>query len=90
MIHCANELDQPMPTTRSLSAVLDAAESSGKLNLRIEEIQAALPDVSAEALRQALHRQQRRGRLIRLSRGSGHWLIVPLRYAAVGAPPLET
>jgi hypothetical protein len=79
-----------MPTTRSLSAVLDAAESSGKLNLRMEEIQAALPDLSAEALRQALHRQQRRGRLIRLSRGSGHWLIVPLRHAAVGAPPLET
>ena len=79
-----------MPTTRSLSAVLDAAESSGKLNLRMEEIQAALPDVSTQALRQALHRQQRRGRLVRLSRGSGHWLIVPLRHAAVGAPPLET
>ena len=90
MIHCAKEFDQAMPTTRSLSAVLDAAESAGKLNLRMEEIQAALPDVSAEALRQALHRQQRRGRLIRLSRGSGHWLIVPLRHAAVGAPPLET
>jgi len=79
-----------MPTTRSLSAVLDAAESSGKLNLRMEEIQAALPDVSAQALRQALHRQQRRSRLVRLSRGSGHWLIVPLRHATVGAPPLGT
>jgi predicted transcriptional regulator of viral defense system len=90
MIHCAKELDQPMPTTRSLSAVLDAAESSGKLNLRMEEIQAALPDVSAQALRQALHRQQRRGRFVRLSRGSGHWLIVPLRHATVGARPLET
>jgi predicted transcriptional regulator of viral defense system len=74
---------------RSLSAVLDAAERSGKLNLRTQDISAALPDVSREALRQALHRQQRRGRLIRLSRGSDHWLIVPLQHAAAGAPPLE-
>ncbi len=28
--------------------------------------------------------------MIRLSRGSGHWLIVPLQHAATGAPPLET
>lgn len=73
-----------------LSDVLDAAERSGRLNLRTEEIALALPGLSAEALRQALHRQQRRGRLIRLSRGSGHWLIVPLQHAAAGAPPLET
>jgi len=73
-----------------LSAILDSAERAGKLNLRTEDIRAALPDVSAEALRQALYRQQQRGRLIRLSRGSGHWLIVPLQHAASGAPPLET
>src|ERR1700756_4457906 len=72
-----------------LSAVLDAAERSGRLNLRTQDIRAAMPGVSAEALRQALHRQQRRGRLIRLSRGSDHWLIVPLQHAAAGAPPLE-
>jgi predicted transcriptional regulator of viral defense system len=73
----------------SLSAVLDAAERSGKLNLRTQDIGVALPHLSHEALRQALHRQQRRGRLIRLSRGSDHWLIVPLQHAAAGAPPLE-
>lgn len=73
-----------------MSAILDSAERAGKLNLRTEDIRAALPDVSAEALRQALYRQQQRGRLIRLSRGSGHWLIVPLQHAATGAPPLET
>jgi predicted transcriptional regulator of viral defense system len=73
----------------SLSAVLDAAERSGKLNLRTQDIRAALPGVSQVALRQALHRQQRRGRLIRLSRGSDHWLIVPLQHADAGAPPLE-
>ena len=73
-----------------LAAVLDAAERSGKLNLRMQDIRAALPDTSLAALHQALHRQQRRGRIIRLSRGSDHWLIVPLQYAEVGAPPLET
>ena len=79
-----------MTAPSPLSAVLDAAERAGKLNLRTEEIVSAMPGVGPEALRQALHRQQRRGRLIRLSRGSDHWLIVPLQHAAAGAPPLET
>ena len=78
-----------MSASSPLSAVLDAAERSGTLNLRTEDIRAALPSVGAQALRQALLRQQRRGRLIRLSRGSDHWLIVPLQYAAAGAPPME-
>jgi predicted transcriptional regulator of viral defense system len=72
-----------------VSSVLDGAERSGKLNLHTQDISSALPGVSLKALRQALLRQQRRGRLIRLSRGSDHWLIVPLNYAAAGAPPLE-
>jgi predicted transcriptional regulator of viral defense system len=79
-----------MAAPSPLTAVLDAAERAGKLNLRMDDFRRALPRVSPEALRQALHRQQRRGRLIRLSRGSNHWLIVPLQYAAAGAPPLET
>lgn len=79
-----------MAAPSPLSAVLDAAERSGKLNLRTQEIRAELPGVSSTALQQALYRQQRRGRLIRLSRGSDHWLIVPLQHAAAGAPPLET
>jgi predicted transcriptional regulator of viral defense system len=79
-----------MTGSRTLSAALDAAERSGRLNVRTEELRVALPGVGPEALRQALHRQQRRGRLVRLSRGSGHWLIVPLQHAAAGAPPLET
>ncbi|MEL1266392.1 type IV toxin-antitoxin system AbiEi family antitoxin domain-containing protein [Pseudoxanthomonas putridarboris] len=78
-----------MTASSPLSAVLDAAERAGKLSLRAEDIASALPGVSSEALRQALHRQQRRGRLVRLSRGSDHWLIVPLQYAASGAPPVE-
>ena len=78
-----------MAAPSPLSAVLDEAERSGRLNLRARDIRAALPGVGADALRQALHRQQRRGRLIRLSRGSDHWLIVPLQYASAGAPPLE-
>lgn len=73
----------------SLSSVIDAAERAGKLNLRMEDIRVALPDTSSTALRQALYRQQRRGRLVRLSRGSDHWLIVPLQHAATGAPPPE-
>ena len=78
-----------MLTPSPLSAVLDEAERSGKLNLSTQDIRRALPHLSEEALRQALRRQQQRGRLVRLSRGSGHWLIVPLQYAVVGAPPLE-
>jgi predicted transcriptional regulator of viral defense system len=79
-----------MAAPSPLLAVLDAAERAGKLNLRTDEIAAALPGTGPEALRQALHRHQARGRIIRLSRGSGHWLIVPLQHAAAGAPPLET
>jgi len=79
-----------MAAPSPLSAVIDAAERSGKLNLHTQDIRAELPGVNPTALRQALYRQQRRGRLIRLSRGSDHWLIVPLQHAAAGAPPLET
>jgi predicted transcriptional regulator of viral defense system len=89
MIHIAKLLMEPIAPFVSLSAVLDAAERSGKLNLRAQDIRVKLPGVSSTALRQALYRQQRRGRIIRLSRGSDHWLIVPLQYAAAGAPPLE-
>lgn len=79
-----------MAAPSPLSAVLDAAERSGKLNLCTQDIRAELPGVSPTALHQALYRQQRRGRLVRLSRGSDHWLIVPLQHASAGAPPLET
>jgi predicted transcriptional regulator of viral defense system len=74
----------------ALANLLDATERSGKLNLRTAEIAHALPGVSADALRQALRRQQRKGRIVRASRGSEHWVIVPLQDAAAGAPPLET
>ncbi len=72
-----------------LSDVLNACERMGKLNVRGEDLRAGLPHASPEALRKALYRQQRAGRLVRLSRGSDHWLIVPLQYAATGSPPLE-
>ncbi len=41
---------------------------------------------SPEALRQALHPRQRRGRI---ARGAGQWVIVPLMQAQSGAPPPE-
>ncbi|MFW7348462.1 MAG: type IV toxin-antitoxin system AbiEi family antitoxin domain-containing protein [Pigmentiphaga sp.] len=72
-----------------LSDVLNACERMGKLNVRADDLRAKLPDASPEALRKALYRQQRAGRLVRLSRGSDHWLIVPLQHAATGSPPLE-
>ena len=72
-----------------LANLLDAAERSGKLNLRTADIVRALPGVSSEALRQALRRQQRKGRIAPTSRGSQHWVIVPLQDAAAGAPQLE-
>lgn len=73
-----------------LSDVLDACERMGKLNVRGEDLRAKLPHASPEALRKALYRQQRAGRLVHLSRGSDHWLIVPLHHATAGSPPLET
>lgn len=73
-----------------LANLLDASERSGKFNLRSADIAKALPGISAEALRQALRRQQRKGRIARTSRGSKHWVIVPLQDAFAGAPPLET
>jgi hypothetical protein len=78
-----------MSALSSLSDFLDEAERSGQLNLRTQDIRAALPRLSAGALRQSMYRQQQRGRLAHLSRGSDHWLIVPLQYATSGAPPLE-
>jgi predicted transcriptional regulator of viral defense system len=73
----------------TLAHLIDSAERNGKLNLRTEDIAKSLPDVSTDALRQALQRLQSKGRIVRASRGSGHWVIVPLQDAIVGAPPLE-
>lgn len=85
------EIDTDMSNTpRSLSAFLDNAERHGQLNVRTHEMAEALAPTSPSAVYQALHRQQRRGRLLRLSRGSGHWVIVPLQYASSGAPPIES
>ena len=73
-----------------LADFLDQAEQRGTLNLREADILRGLPGTSPEALRQALHRQQRSGRLVRASRGSGHFVIVPRQDALSGAPPMET
>lgn len=73
-----------------LSTVLDEAERSGRLMLTDAQIAESLPGTSPGALRQALHRQQRRGRIVRLARGTGQWVIVPLMHAQSGAPPPET
>ncbi|WP_157648587.1 type IV toxin-antitoxin system AbiEi family antitoxin domain-containing protein [Thiobacillus denitrificans] len=79
-----------MTALSPLSAVLDSAEREGRLNVHAADLLAALPGTSPGALRQALYRQQAQGRIVHLSRGSGHWLIVPLQFASAGAPPLET
>lgn len=88
MIHYAYQLCAAMKSR--LSTVLDDAERSGRLMLTDVQIAASLPGTSPEALRQALHRQQRRGRIVRLARGTGQWVIVPLMHAQSGAPPPET
>jgi predicted transcriptional regulator of viral defense system len=77
-------------TVARISDILDDAERAGRLNLRGKEIAAAMPGISRDALRRALHRQQARGRIVRVSRGADHWVIVPLQFAANGAPPIET
>lgn len=79
-----------MAASSPISDLLDDAERSGQLNLSTEDLRGGLPDLSSDALRQAVQRQQRRGRLVHLSRGSNHWLIVPLKDSVIGAPPLET
>lgn len=73
-----------------LSTVIDDAERTGRLTLTTEQLAQMLPGLSARALQQALFRLQRRGRLTRVARGAGHWVVVPLMHAASGAPPLET
>jgi predicted transcriptional regulator of viral defense system len=73
-----------------LSTVIDDAERAGRLTLTTAQIAELLPGVSPNALRQALLRQQRRGRLTRVARGAGQWLLVPLMHAESGAPPIET
>jgi predicted transcriptional regulator of viral defense system len=79
-----------MPAPSPLSSLIDATERSGKLNLWTQDIARDLPDISAEALRQALRRQQSKGRIAQASRGSKHWVIIPLQDATAGAPPLES
>ena len=76
--------------TQRLSNILDDLERAGRLSVTTAQLAALKPGASADALRQALHRQQRRGRLVRLARGANQWAIVPLAHAASGAPPLET
>lgn len=73
----------------SLSHLIDAAEREGRLNVRTEELARQLSGASEAALRLSLDRLRRRGRIVRASRGSGHWVIVPLQDAPAGAPPLE-
>jgi predicted transcriptional regulator of viral defense system len=73
-----------------LSTVIDDAERTGRLTLTTDQLAQMLPGLSAKALQQALFRLQRRGRLTRVARGAGQWVVVPLMHAATGAPPLET
>src|SRR5260370_36084077 len=75
---------------RRLSTVIDDAERAGRLTLTTAQIAELLPGVSPDALRQALLRQQRRGRLTRCARGAGQGRLVPLMHAGAGAPPIET
>ncbi len=85
-MHYANGLQfHERSMSPSLSSVLDACERAGRLNVRGADLRANLPETSPGALRKALYRQQRAGRLVRLSRGSDYWLIVPLQHATVGS-----
>lgn len=78
-----------MPALSPVARLIDEAEMNGILNLRTLDIAKAAPSLSSEALRQALHRLQQKGRILPVQRGAGHWLVVPLRDAIAGAPPLE-
>jgi predicted transcriptional regulator of viral defense system len=73
-----------------LSQVIDDAERSGRLNLHATDIADKLPDLSADALRQALRRLKKKGRIVLASGGSGHWIVVPVQDSVAGAPSLES
>lgn len=73
-----------------LAQIIDAAERSGCLNVRSDELAHQLPGSTPKALRLALDRLRRQGRIVQPSRGAGHWVVVPLQDAALGAPSLET
>ena len=49
-----------------------------------------MPQATEVGREHALIRLARSGRVLRTSRGAGHWLIVPLNAARLGAPPLES
>jgi hypothetical protein len=78
-----------MKSRKSVSQTVDEMERSGSLNLHFPELVGLLPDQTPSAILQALGRLQKEGRVVHVSRGAGHWLIVPLQHAALGAPPLE-
>ena len=60
---------------KRLADVLDEFERLGKLNVRGEELRAALPATSTEGMRKARHRLQQAGRLVPVPRGSEHWFL---------------
>lgn len=75
--------------TSNFAAFFDDAERRGQLNVHLDEIRGNFPAMSEVATRHALMRLSRRGRVVQASKGSGHWLIVPLQHADFGAPPVE-
>lgn len=79
-----------MPRPSSVTSMVDEYEKNGVLNVRVQDLMQRLPTASPTAVLQALQRLQQKGRIVPVQRGSGHWLIVPLRDAHNGAPPIET
>jgi predicted transcriptional regulator of viral defense system len=73
----------------SLAEFVDNAERRGQLNIHVDDIRATYPAMSEVALTHALMRLRRKGRIVQVSKGSGHWLVVPLQQADFGAPPVE-
>lgn len=74
----------------SVREAIDSFEKDGRLCFLDAELSARVPHATEIGRDHALIRLARSGRVLRTSRGAGHWLIVPLNAARLGAPPLES
>lgn len=71
---------------QSLAGWVDGLEKVGRYSFALEEVRKALPQ-GTSALKKALQRLCRKGRLVRA--GRGFFVLVPLAYATAGCVPSE-
>lgn len=83
---CSQQYDVQMVQRGALANFVDELQLAGRLTFTRDEAKAAL-GVSADAIKLAVLRLSKRGRLVTPRRG--FYVIVPLECRAAGAPPME-